>query len=190
VSRSKSFPGAILAGASLTLALAAYTHFTRDTTTDAVAGVQMRELAPGVLVSAQLQPQDLPRLRAQGVQSVIDLRPDGESADQPDSAAMTAAAARSGLDFCYAPTPHGAPPADLRASFRKSFEESPRPTVLYCRSGSRAARMWALLEAARPDGLSADEIVQRAAAAGHALAPVRAEIEELIARRSDRSARR
>jgi uncharacterized protein (TIGR01244 family) len=171
---SRAFFIAMVAGVVLVLGYAA---FTRTPT------VAYKELQPGVFVGAQIVPADMAALRANGFNAVIDLRPDGEAPDQPPSTQMAAAAQKAGLAFSYTPTPHGAVPGVTVDQFAKALSESARPTLLYCRSGTRAARVWALSEASRVGGLEADAILRAVAAIGLSADDVRADTDARIARR-------
>jgi len=56
------------------------------------------------------------------------------------------------------------------ARFKAALDELPGPVLAYCRSGGRAASLWAL---SNPDALSPDAIVATAADAGYDLAKLR-----------------
>ena len=117
------------------------------------------KLSGGVWVAPQRMPDQLAGLHSQGFRAVIDLRPDGEAAGQPSSSEMARAAQASGLAFSYVPIPHGdIPPASVER-LASLLATSERPVLLYCHSGRRAARTWALAEASRPGGLDAAAIL-------------------------------
>lgn len=179
---------AALAGVAVALAYGLVSHFGEGRllgARQAEAAVEFRPLAPGVLVAAQISPRDLKRLRETlGVKAVIDMRPDGEDARQTPAAQMAAAAADEKLAFSYVPTPHGAVPGSTLDAFDKAFGGADRPTLLYCRSGSRAARVWALHEASRPGGLDAHSILRAVRGAGLSADAEKAEIERRIAARA------
>jgi uncharacterized protein (TIGR01244 family) len=126
----------------------------------------MARLSGDVWVAAQRTPDQLAVLRLQGFRAVIDLRPDGEVEGQPSSSEMAKAAQASGLRFSYVPIPHGdIPPAAVKR-LASLLAISERPVLLYCHSGRRAARTWALAEAARPGGLDAAAILADVREAG------------------------
>lgn len=116
------------------------------------------EVVPGVWIAGQLAPSDLDALASRGFRSLINLRPDGEQDGQPTSADIDAAARASGLSFAHVPVAQGSiAPAQVDA-LAMSLGVVERPVLLYCRSGKRAARTWALSEASRPGGLGAQAI--------------------------------
>ena len=68
--------------------------------------------------------------------------------------------------------------------FGQVLGTSQKPVLLYCRSGSRAARTWALAEAARPGGLDEQAILQAVEQAGLDASDLQADIARRIAARS------
>ncbi|MBM3097937.1 TIGR01244 family phosphatase [Gluconobacter cerinus] len=115
-------------------------------------------------VSPQVTPQDVADIKAEGFRSIISFRPDGEAPNQPDAAAVEAAAKAEGLAFIAIPVKAGTVPSDAQVlQAREALASLPAPVVGYCRSGTRAAQIWALAEAGtRP----ASEILADAARAG------------------------
>jgi len=86
--------------------------------------LQMRvlELAPQVYVSGQLFEHDVRLMAKQGVRSIMNNRPDGESMGQPLSAKQ-----------------------DVE-EFAKACDELERPLLIFCRSGARSTTMWEMAE--------------------------------------------
>lgn len=144
--------------------------------------VPLRELISGVWIAGQIDPLDLPGLKARGFHAVVDLRPDGEEAGQPNASVIEAAARSNGLAFDYVPVAGGAT-ADQVAALAASLSAMQGPVVLYCRSGRRAARTWALSEASRVDGLDAAQINAALVSSGQAAADLDPEIRRRIAAR-------
>jgi uncharacterized protein (TIGR01244 family) len=105
------------------------------------------QLADGVFVSPQLTIADMVRLRRTGIQTVIDLRPDGEAADETPSETMKSIVQGNGMDFDYIPVPHEEIPDKAVAELSNILARQPKPALLYCRTGRRAARTFALVEA-------------------------------------------
>lgn len=123
-------------------------------------------LGAGVAVRDQVTLAEVRRLEAAGFRTIIDLRPDGEVPGQPPSAAIGEAARNAGLTFAYVPTPHGDIPDAVVDALGAAMAGAQQPVILYCRSGKRAARVWALAEASRPGGAPADEIAAAVRGAG------------------------
>lgn len=136
-----------------------------------------------VHVSEQLAPVDMSRLRSRGFQTIIDLRPDGEVANQTPSEDMRRTAGYEGLAFAYIPTPHGSIPDTVVDELSRTLASARKPVMLYCRSGNRAARAWALAEASRSGGPDATTIRTAVRAAGQKVDDISAAIEARIAAR-------
>lgn len=103
----------------------------------------LREIAPGFFVSEQLTVEDMPRLAAAGIRSILNNRPDGEDEDQPSSRALEAAARAAGLAYRHAPVATREPTAAEQAAFEAALAELPRPVCAFCRTGTRAELCWA-----------------------------------------------
>lgn len=122
-----------------------------------------RPLSPTVWTSPQLAPEALAGLAASGVRRIISNRPDGEDAGQPTAAEMEDAARQAGLEFDWIPVTGMPSPAQVAAV--GALLADGRPTVMFCRSGTRSAAAWAMSERLR--GADADELRAAAAGAGY-----------------------
>jgi sulfide:quinone oxidoreductase len=110
--------------------------------------MKLANLEKGVLVADQILPEDLNDLAAQGIKTIFCHRPDGEGADQPNFAEIAQAAKKLKIKTHYLPVVSGKiSEADLTA-FAQLFKESKQPLLGYCRSGMRAASLWALSQGA------------------------------------------
>ena len=146
--------------------------------------VNAKELANDVWVTEQVVPESFADIKARRFESIIDLRPDGEELGQPSSETIAKVAQANGLAFAYVPVAHGdipSPPVDALA---QSLALVHKPILLYCRSGKRAARTWALAEASRVDGLDAAAIEAAVRSAGQPVDDLSQAIGARIAARS------
>ena len=110
--------------------------------------MKLANLAKGVLVADQILPEDLNDLAAQGIKTIFCYRPDGEGADQPNFAEIAQAAKKLKIKTHYLPVVSGKiSDADVTA-FAELFKEAKQPLLGYCRSGMRAATLWALSQGA------------------------------------------
>ncbi len=141
--------------------------------------VPAHPLAPGIAVSQQLQPAAM-GVASERFVTVIDMRPDGEAAGQPSSAEMAAAAQGEHLQFAYVPVPHGDIPDAVVDKLSDALAARPGPVLLYCRSGRRAARSWALVEASRPGGMDVEQILAAVKASGQDAGDLRARLEQRL----------
>jgi uncharacterized protein (TIGR01244 family) len=180
-SKKAIFGLSLLAGFLFVLGTSGYGYWQRQ------PRAHISLLAEDIGLSDQIVVDDVPKLAVRGYATIIDLRPDGEAPDQPSSREINAAALETQLQFHYIPVPHGdAVPANTVAALGKAMESSPKPILLYCRSGRRAARAWSLAEAARPNGLEADAIKATVKAGGHSIDDLIPAINARIASRSKR----
>ena len=107
------------------------------------------KLTDTVAVSAQITPEDVTEIAAQGYRVLINNRPDGEEGTQPAGAAIAAAAQAAGLEYHHMPiTAMSFPGSDFDA-MTDLLNDSARPVLAFCRSGTRCANLWvASVEAA------------------------------------------
>lgn len=122
----------------------------------------------------QITPADVAALAAAGYRAVINTRPDAEAPGQPTSAALAAAAQAAGLAYHHIPVKLSAIADRDVERFRAALNDAPGPVLAFCRTGTRAAALWAL---ALADCRPATELLERASAAGFDLSEVRARIE-------------
>jgi sulfide:quinone oxidoreductase len=136
--------------------------------------MDIKTIAPDLSVSPQISVQDVGIAASQGFKSLIINRPDGESSDQTDHAAIEEAARRHGLEVRYVPVVSGkVTDADVEA-FDKAMHELAAPALAYCRTGTRSATLWALSQAGH---LSTDAILKTTAGAGYDLSGLRSRLE-------------
>jgi sulfide:quinone oxidoreductase len=131
--------------------------------------MQVNRIDGKLSVSPQVAPADVPALAAQGFRAIICNRPDGEAADQPTHEEVAAAARMQGIELCYMPIVAGkVGDADAEA-FAAALRELPGPVLAYCRTGTRSATLWSLVEAGRRP---LPEILRLTKAAGYDMAGV------------------
>ncbi|MFZ6873747.1 TIGR01244 family sulfur transferase [Undibacterium sp. Di27W] len=143
-----------------------------------------RHLHGEIWVSEQISPQSIATLKQQGIQSIIAMRPDGEVENQPTAAAMEQEAQKHGLKFSYIPIPHGDIPEARVKDLQNILAKTEGPVLMYCRSGSRAARTWSLAEASRAGGLDLTTILGAVKSAGLKAEDLQPLIEQRIATRN------
>jgi uncharacterized protein (TIGR01244 family) len=128
----------------------------------------IRQVTPNFSVAPQIGPDDFAALAALGFKSIINNRPDGESAADIQDAQARAGAAAAGLTYRAIPFAGAPGPGQIEAT-EKALAELPGPVLAYCRSGTRSVTAWALAQA-RAGTLGADEIITLARGAGYDLA--------------------
>jgi sulfide:quinone oxidoreductase len=97
-------------------------------------------------VAPQIGPEEVAELAAQGFRSIMCNRPDGESPDQPEAAAVRAEAERLGLAFVHVPVISGAITGENIRDFTAALKTLPAPVLAYCRSGTRCRNLWLLAQ--------------------------------------------
>lgn len=128
--------------------------------------MKYHRLSADLSVAPQLQLDDLAALREAGFRSIICNRPDGEGAEQPSFHQVQSEARRLGMQARYLPVVPEAIDNGSVLAFDAILAELPGPTLGYCRSGKRAATLWALSQAGKRP---ASELLAIAASAGYDL---------------------
>jgi sulfide:quinone oxidoreductase len=98
-------------------------------------------------VAPQLSPEDMVAVAAAGFRAIVCNRPDGEGADQPTFSEIEAAAREQGIEAHYLPVESGMVSDAKAEQFGELMRALPKPALAYCRTGTRAATLWALSEA-------------------------------------------
>ena len=126
-------------------------------------------LSETVFVAGQIAPEDVAELAACGVTAIVNNRPDGEEAGQPASAEIAAAAEAAGISYAHIPIE--AEFSDEKvAAMGAALAGAKGNVVIFCRSGTRSAYLWALARARQ--GADVDDMVFRASQAGYNLRPL------------------
>lgn len=131
---------------------------------------QVRFVTDRFAVASQFRPEDFELLKAEGVVSVINNRPDGEEPGQATAAENAAAAKAAGIAYTHIPFGGMPTPEQARAT-HEAIEAAGGLVIAHCKSGTRSMRAWAL--GAAQAGKPVDEIVQMAADAGTDLEGIR-----------------
>lgn len=136
-----------------------------------------RRLDDSISVSSQITPDQVAEAVAAGVTMIINNRPDGEEAGQPEGAAIAAAAAAAGVGYRAIPVTHAGFSANQVEEMNAALDAASGPVLAYCRSGTRSTYLWALARAQRGD--APDMLAAKAADAGYNLAAIRAMLDAL-----------
>ena len=127
-----------------------------------------------VSVSGQIQPGDVPALKAAGFTTIVNNRPDGESPGQPTGAEIEAAAKAAGLAYHAIPLGREGVSPDMVEKTREALEGSAGPVFCFCRSGTRSTTLWALSQAGKQD---ASAIIAAAQGAGYDVSHLAAHLD-------------
>lgn len=137
----------------------------------------IRRLDESAAVAPQIDPADLPSIKAAGFATVINNRPDDEEPGQPPGEAIRAAAEAAGLRYVAIPFAGGQLTPQILAAMAQAMEHG--PVLAFCRSGTRSCNLWALAGALRGDDPAT--MVEQAAAAGYDLTGLRGSLDQLSA---------
>ena len=136
--------------------------------------MNLKPLSRDLSVMPQIEATEVAGLAARGFKSIIGNRPEGEAPDQPTWSSLVAEAERHGMSARQIPVvPGHIGPEDVER-FAEALRDQPTPIAAFCRTGTRSAMLWALVN---PDGLNVDERISLAAAQGYDLAPLRDRME-------------
>jgi len=106
--------------------------------------VRVRPLDTDFSICGQVRPDQMAELAAAGFRAIICARPDGEDPGQPAFAEVARAAEAAGLKVAHVPV-SGMVSQSAFMRFEQAMAELPRPVLGYCRSGGRAATLYAML---------------------------------------------
>lgn len=132
--------------------------------------MNVKPLSAHFSVMPQIEPIEIADLSARGFKSIIGNRPEGEAPDQPAWSSLVAEAERQGMSARQIPVVPGQVGPDDIKRFAEALREMPKPIAAFCRTGTRSAMLWALVN---PEGLTVDERIAVAATQGYDLAPLR-----------------
>ena len=105
----------------------------------------VQAIAADVCVAPQLSPEAMAEAARLGFKSIVNNRPDFEGGpEQPTSAVIGAAAQAAGLEYRFLPVSGGYQSPEDAAQMAKLLQDLPRPILMFCRSGARSARLYAL----------------------------------------------
>lgn len=139
--------------------------------------MDIRPITADYAVSPQIDPADLPAIKAAGFTRVVNNRPDGEIPPSHHATTMKAAAEALGLDFVDNPVIGGAITQENVATQGAALQGA--RVLAYCASGNRSSIVWALSQAGqRPT----DELVALPARHGYNMEIWRDQIEALANR--------
>ena len=138
--------------------------------------MDIRALTPTYAVSPQIEPSDLPAIKAAGYTTIIDNRPDGEIPPHLHTPEMQRAAEALGLTFVANPVIGGAMTMDNVAAQRAAIEAASGPVFAYCASGNRSSVVWALAHAGK---MPTDDLIGIPARFGYQLEHLRPTLDQM-----------
>lgn len=129
-----------------------------------------RQIDESMLVSGQIQPEDVQAAVDAGVTMIVNNRPDGEQPGQPAGAEIEAAARAAGLAYRHIPVAGGLSP-DLVQAMAEALDAAEGKVLGFCAAGTRSTYLWALARLKAGDDV--EDIITKAGAAGYDLGALR-----------------
>ncbi|MBK1886054.1 TIGR01244 family sulfur transferase [Marinobacter sp. DY40_1A1] len=126
--------------------------------------MDIRKIDDTISVAPQITYGDVAEAARLGFKTLVANRPDREEFGQPAMADLEAASLENGMTWVYMPVASGnITDADVD-HFGAMIQNSEKPVLAFCRSGTRCTVLWAL-NAAR--SVNAEEIFTKARGAGY-----------------------
>lgn len=95
--------------------------------------------------AGQIRPEEIEGLAEKGYTAIVCARPDNEEPGQPAFAEIAREAAKHGMKAVQIPIA-GKPSSEQIAQFEKEMSDVEGPVLSYCRSGARAASLYASIK--------------------------------------------
>ncbi len=138
--------------------------------------MDIRQITPDYAVSPQIDPTDIPAIKAAGFRTIICNRPDVEVPTELSAEVMRIAAEEAGLAFIVNPVTHQTLNMDMVAAQMASLTDGKIPVLAYCASGTRSSIVWSLGQAGK---MPTDAIIAATAKAGYDLSNLRPRLDAL-----------
>ncbi|WP_299732951.1 TIGR01244 family sulfur transferase [uncultured Tateyamaria sp.] len=143
--------------------------------------MDIRQITPTYFVAPQLDPADMPDIKAAGITTIICNRPDEEVPPAFQADALEAAARAAGLNFVRLPLTHQSMTPPIVAEQMEHLAACDGPVLAYCASGTRCTVVWCLGQAGE---MPIDDILNTARAGGYDLANLRPTLEAIARTKS------
>ena len=141
--------------------------------------LEITPLTSEFAIAPQITLEDIAAIRTAGYRAILNARPDDEAGDYLRAGAAEAAARTHGLAYAHAPAHNHAmfDPATIDR-FENALVDLPKPVLAHCKSGTRAAILWALVAARHRH---VDEVIATLNKAGQDLAFLEHELNDQAA---------
>lgn len=109
--------------------------------------MDIRQIDDNYSVTGQISPDDVRDIAAEGFQTIICNRPDGESGDeQPTFAEIAKVAEKTGIKTYYIPVIGGQLTQENVDDMAEAVAEAEGPILGYCRSGTRSTNIYEIVQ--------------------------------------------
>lgn len=138
--------------------------------------MEIRTITPDYSVTPQIDPADIPAIKAAGFVAIIDNRPDAEIPAELGSDVMRGVVEAAGMTFVANPVTHQSLNMDMVRTQMETLASAGGPVLAYCASGTRSSIVWSLGQAGK---MPVDAIIEATARAGYDLAGLRQRLTDL-----------
>ena len=150
--------------------------YTKDRNGDANGVLEIVNVTPDFAIGPQISTEDFEPLRASGFASVLNARPDDEIGTYLVSRDAERLARANGLTYAHCPSEnHALFEPDIIDRFERALVELPKPILAHCKTGTRAAILWALVVSRHRD---VENVIATLRAAGQELDFLEDELRE------------
>ncbi|ASV83316.1 hypothetical protein CES85_4095 [Ochrobactrum quorumnocens] len=109
--------------------------------------MDIRQIDDNYSVTGQISPDDVRDIAAEGFQTIICNRPDGEGGeDQPSFAEVAKVAEKAGIKTYYIPVVGGQLTQENVDDMASALTEAEGPILGYCRSGARSTNIYGIVQ--------------------------------------------
>ena len=124
-------------------------------------------ITPEFSIGPQISPEDIEQLRAAGFISVLNARPDDELGTYMLSTEAEKLVREAGMSYAFCPTEgHEIFEVEITDTFETLLADLPKPIFAHCKTGTRAAILWALVAARHRE---IEDVISTLRAAGQEL---------------------
>ena len=107
---------------------------------------EITPVTPEFAIGPQPAAEDFASVREAGYAAILNVRPDDEAGEYLVSANARLLAEDQGLNYAHSPSDnHALFETDIIDQFERALTELPKPIFAHCKSGTRAAILWALV---------------------------------------------
>ena len=112
-------------------------------------------------VAPQILEADMPAIKAQGITTIINNRPDGEAEHPSTSAKLQAAAEALGLTYHFLPVIGMNFPEETVVKMGSILNQSSGKVLAFCRTGNRSINTWARANQSANTGVDVHALVAK-----------------------------
>jgi len=138
---------------------------------------EFRQVTNKLMISPQINTENIDEAVTIGVTLIINNRPDGEEDDQPTNEELAAYAATKNIKWAFIPVNPGQMTMEGIESMSFALRDSEK-VLAYCRSGARSCTLWGLAEAF-VGGTATADILKSASDAGYDLSGMAPTLDHL-----------